>query len=70
VVQDQPRQKVFKVPISTMIKVKCTGDVVQMVECLLCKYEALFQIPDPPKKKSAFEYICVVCILITLPPKI
>jgi hypothetical protein len=34
-VQGQPRQIVHETPISKIIRVKWTGDVAQVVECLL-----------------------------------
>jgi hypothetical protein len=39
-------------PIPKIIREKQTGCVVQVVECLLCKHEALISNPSPTKKKK------------------
>jgi hypothetical protein len=45
----QPGQIVFKTPNS---RAKWTGGMTQMVEHLLCKYEALTSNPSPTKKRE------------------
>jgi hypothetical protein len=50
VVQGQPRQKVHEIPISKITRGKWTGGVVQAVQLLLCKHEALSSNPSPTKK--------------------
>jgi hypothetical protein len=49
VVQDQPGQIVALV---TITRAKCTGDMIQMVECLLCKCEEQVQTQLLAKKKK------------------
>jgi hypothetical protein len=44
-------KKVCKTSISKITRAKWAGGVVQAVEGLLCKHEALNSNPDPPKKK-------------------
>jgi hypothetical protein len=48
----QPGQVILKTPISKITREKWTEDVAQVIECLLCKHEALVQIPIPSKKKK------------------
>jgi hypothetical protein len=57
-VQGQPKQIVYKTPISKITKLKWTGGVAQVVEYLLCKCKA----PVPPKenKKNHIEYFASV----------
>jgi hypothetical protein len=38
-------------PISKITRAKCTGDVAQALEHLLCKHKALNSNPRPQKKK-------------------
>jgi hypothetical protein len=45
-VQGQPRQIVLETPISKITRAKWTVGVVQVVECLLCKGEALSSNPS------------------------
>jgi hypothetical protein len=51
-VQGQPRQIVHETPTSKITRAKWTGDVTQVVECPLCKLEALSSNPSPTKKKE------------------
>jgi hypothetical protein len=45
-------------PISKITRVKCTGGVAQVTECLLCKYKALRSNPSPTKK-NLFSFLLV-----------
>jgi hypothetical protein len=51
-VQGQTRQIVQETPISKITREKWTGGVVKVVECLLCKHEALSSNPSSTKKKK------------------
>jgi hypothetical protein len=44
-VQGQPGQILQETPISKITRAKWTGGVAQVVECLLCKHEALRSTP-------------------------
>jgi hypothetical protein len=44
--------KYFERPYIKITRVKWTGGVTQMVECLLCKGEALSSDPNPIKNKK------------------
>jgi hypothetical protein len=46
----KPQQIVHETPISKIIRAKWTGDVTQVVECMLCKYKALSSNPSPIMK--------------------
>jgi hypothetical protein len=48
-VPEQPREIV---PIFKVARVKWTGRVAQVVECLLCKCKALSSNPTPTTKKK------------------
>jgi hypothetical protein len=45
-VQGQPRQIIQETPISKITRAKWTGDMAQVVECLLCNHGT----PVPPRK--------------------
>jgi hypothetical protein len=49
--QGQPEQIVCETPISKVTRAKWTGGVVQVVEHLLCKCEALSSKPSPMKRQ-------------------
>jgi hypothetical protein len=50
-VEDQTGQIVVKTPISKITRAKWTGFVAQVVECLLCKPEALSSNSSSVKNK-------------------
>jgi hypothetical protein len=53
VVQGQPGQIVHKTPsISKIPRAKWTGSMAQVVECLLCKHEALSSNSSPTETKG------------------
>jgi hypothetical protein len=45
-------QSAVRGPISKITRAKWTGDVAQVVKCLLCKYEAINSNPGTTKKKK------------------
>jgi hypothetical protein len=47
-VQGQPRKIVLKTPFPKITTAKWTGGVVEVVEHLLCKYEAMSPNPQNP----------------------
>jgi hypothetical protein len=51
-VPGQHRQIVRETPISKITRTKWTGGVVQVVEHLLCKHEALSSNSSPQNKKE------------------
>jgi hypothetical protein len=51
-VQGQHRQTVHKTTLSKIITPKQTGGVAQVVECLLCKFEALSSNSNPTEKEK------------------
>jgi hypothetical protein len=51
-VQGQHGQIVCETPISKITRAKWTGSVAQVIECLLCKCEALSSNPSLTKKKK------------------
>jgi hypothetical protein len=53
VVHGQPGQ-ILTYSISTIIRAKWTGGVVQLVECFLCKYDVLTSNPNLTKKDKIF----------------
>jgi hypothetical protein len=57
-VQGQNGQIVYETPpISKITRVKWTGDVAQVVECLLCKLAALSSKPQKRKERNVHYYL-------------
>jgi hypothetical protein len=48
----QPREILHQTPISKISRAKWAGGVAQVVECLLCKCQALISNFSPKKKKK------------------